>query len=177
MDGSGDGESIWQHFFPKLNKQLKTQNTQNYFHLFFKLKHFFLNKKQKAPSKMFCQMNSVFLRFTNWRLWSMQYFWDLKTKYGYAIIPMSPYILYLVIYLSLIRELAFLCKVQLLRFFPIWFLIDKIWDVGSGRLKLTLTGHIEQIRGQFHTNFSWYVKFHWLTMVWLNDHINRELTW
>lgn len=29
------------------------------------------------------------------------------------------------------------------------FHVVQIWDVGTGQLKLTLTGHIEQVRGMY----------------------------
>jgi len=44
-----------------LNKQLKIQNTQSYFHLFMLDQNTFSTKKQKAPSKKFCQTNPTFL--------------------------------------------------------------------------------------------------------------------
>lgn len=46
-------------------------------------------------------------------------------------------------------------------------MLEQIWDVASGRLKLTLTGHIEQIRGWSLMNYWWYTKFCWLTMLWI----------
>jgi len=44
-----------------INKQLKIQNTQSYFHLFMLDQNTFSTKKQKAPSKKFCQTNPTFL--------------------------------------------------------------------------------------------------------------------
>lgn len=35
-------------------------------------------------------------------------------------------------------------------------LVGQIWDVGTGTLQLSLTGHIEQIRGSFLLNYCWW---------------------